>query len=112
MNYKNIAKIIAFVGFIITVCLISACCDNTTDNQEHHIKERYFKVTGLKTSGKRVSRGFYVEGSYERIRFRNLRGSNLKEGDYILLQYDSIVDKNRSVTRLDLPFRIDSIKIK
>lgn len=112
MNHKNIAKIIVFIGFIIIAYFVLVSCNDIVDYREHYIKERYFKVTGLKTSGKRVTRGFYVEGNYERIRFRNIRESNLKIGDYALLQYDSIVDKNRSVIMLDFPFRINNLKIK
>lgn len=109
---KFIAKIIVLIGLFLFSMLIASSCEEVEDEREHHIKTRYFKVVELKTSGKRSTRGFYIEGCYDRIRYRDLRGSELKEGDFVLIQYDSIVDKERSVTLLDFPFRINNLIIK
>ena len=78
---------------VIIFALLFISCDN--DNYQTYKKEREFTIRKLKKHGKRHMRGFYVDGSDYKIRYRNIRNGKYQVGDKVLLQYDSIVNKTK-----------------
>lgn len=89
---------------IVLIALFLFSCDN--DVYETHSKEREFTIRKIKRSGKRHNRGFYVDGSDYKIRYRNIRNGKYKIGDKVVLQYDSIANKTKGTYEIKTLRRI------
>lgn len=51
-------------------------------------------------------RGFYVEGSDYKIRYRDILNGKYEVGDKVVLKYDSIVNKTKGTYELKTQRRI------
>jgi PBP1b-binding outer membrane lipoprotein LpoB len=89
---------------ISLIALFLFSCNN--DVYETYSKEREFTIRKIKRSGKRHMRGFYVEGSDYKIRYRDILNGKYEVGDKVVLKYDSIVNKTKGTYELKTQRRI------
>ena len=89
---------------LLFISLFFISCDNSV--YETHTKTREFTIVKLKQGGKRVHRGFYVEGIEKRIRYRDIKNGKYKVGDKVKLSYDSVVNKTKGTFVLEVPYRL------